>query len=154
MAILWQFLSHRGSLMAPRHLQLEYPLAAMIWSALEHFRVSGSTPTGQLLCSFTEAIRVASVDLCHFSCVLAKLSPPSSLALFHLACADKLKLLLYLADVPQKFKFHLEAAISKSVIFCITLYLNPILWLKIVAKAEYCVKLNKECMGQPKINFI
>ena len=44
-AILWQFLSHRGSLMAPRHLQLEYPLAPMIWSALEHFRVSGSTPT-------------------------------------------------------------------------------------------------------------
>ena len=60
MAILWQFLSHRGSLMAPRHLQLEYPLAPMIWSALEHFRVSGSTPTWQLLCSFTEAIRVAS----------------------------------------------------------------------------------------------
>ena len=32
----------------------------MIWSELYHFRMSGSTPTGQLLCSFTEAIRVAS----------------------------------------------------------------------------------------------
>ena len=46
--------------MAPRLYQHEYPLAPMIWSELEHFRVSGSTPTGQLLCSFTEAIRVAS----------------------------------------------------------------------------------------------
>ena len=32
----------------------------MIWSELYHFRMSGSTPTTQLLCSFTEAIRVAS----------------------------------------------------------------------------------------------
>ena len=59
-AILWQFLSHRGSLMAPRHLQLEYPLAPMIWSAFGHFWMSGSTHCWQLLSSFTEAIRVAS----------------------------------------------------------------------------------------------
>ena len=31
----------------------------MIWSELKHFQASGSTPTTQLLCSFTEAIIVA-----------------------------------------------------------------------------------------------
>ena len=35
----------------------------MIWSELYHFRVSGSTPAGQLLCSFTETIRVAAAPL-------------------------------------------------------------------------------------------
>ena len=38
----------------------EYLVAPMIRCDFEHFRVSGSIPTGQLLCSFTEAIRVAS----------------------------------------------------------------------------------------------
>ena len=74
MAILWQFLSHMGSLMAPRLLQLEYPLAPMIWSAFEHFRMSGSTHTGQLLCSFTEAIRVASPFGTNCSCCLCWLN--------------------------------------------------------------------------------
>ena len=38
----------------------EYLVAPMIRCDFEHFRVFGSIPTGQLLCSFTEAIRVAS----------------------------------------------------------------------------------------------
>ena len=46
--------------MASKLFQLNYPLAAAIWSALEHFRMSGNAPTGQLLGSFTEGIRAAS----------------------------------------------------------------------------------------------
>ena len=59
-AIIWQFLSHMGYLMAPKLIWHEYLVAPMIWCDFEHFRVSGSIPTWQLLCSFTEAIRVAS----------------------------------------------------------------------------------------------
>ena len=58
--IIWQFLSHMGYLMAPKLIWHEYLVAPMIWCNFEHFRVSGSIPTGQLLCSFTEAIIVAS----------------------------------------------------------------------------------------------
>ena len=46
--------------MASKLFQLNYPLAPAIWSALEHFRMSGSAPTGQLLGSFTGGIRAAS----------------------------------------------------------------------------------------------
>ena len=46
--------------MAPKLIWHEYLVAPMIWCNFEHFRVSGSISTGQLLCSFTEAIRVAS----------------------------------------------------------------------------------------------
>ena len=60
MAILWQFLSHRGSLMAPRLLQLEYPLAPMIWSAFEHFLIPGSIICRQLFHSFTDVMKGAS----------------------------------------------------------------------------------------------